>query len=389
MDDAFLWLVLQRLPDTGAATLLKLYEHFGSLGNIERASRQELATIIQGNALAQFELFRDKGKKSKPGQQALKDQDWLTKNAVCLLSIDNPNYPSQLKEIHHAPPILMVAGDVNVLQQNQLAIVGSRRASPSGLEIAQHFAAELVDCGFVITSGLALGIDSAAHRGALLAKKDASHKTTVAVVATGLDLCYPSRHEKLVQEIRENGAIISEFPFGTAPQKENFPRRNRIISGLSRGVLVVEAEEKSGSLITARYALEQSREVFAVPGSIKNVSSRGCHHLIRTGATLVESVDDILSELEHPFGQINLLPDHKSEKSKKLSSSSSRITIEKNREDLEESEQQLIKFLDDGIVSIDELSRRATIPVDQTTALLLSLEIKGWVEMSAEGYRRS
>jgi DNA processing protein len=387
MDDTLYWLVLQRLPDTGAATLHKLHECFGSIRDIEHASHQALAGIIQGDALTQFELFRDKGEKSKPGQQALKDRNWLLKNNADLLSIDNPNYPPQLKEIHHAPPVLMVAGDINVLQHNQLAIVGSRRASPSGLEIAQHFAAELVDCGFVITSGLALGIDSAAHRGALLAKKDSSHKTTVAVVATGLNLCYPSRHEKLVQEIRENGAILSEFPLGTPPQKENFPRRNRIISGLSRGVLVVEAEEKSGSLITARYALEQNREVFAVPGSIKNVSSRGCHQLIRAGATLVESVDDILSELEHPFGQINLLPDSRSEKSKKLSAPS-RIHVAKSRDALDASEQHLLNFLDDGAVSIDELSRRATTPVDQTTALLLSLEIKGWVEMSAEGYRR-
>ena len=386
MDDTFLWLVLQRLPETGAATLLKLYQHFGSSCHIAQASHQTLAAFMQGEALTRFEQFRNKGEKSKPGQQAMRDRDWLVKHAIHLVSMDNPDYPPQLREIHHAPPVLMVAGEVKILQQHQLAIVGSRKASPSGLEIAQHIAAELVDCGFVITSGLALGIDSAAHRGALLAKKDPAHKTTIAVVATGLDLCYPSRHEKLVQEIRENGAIISEFPLGTAPQKENFPRRNRIISGLSRGVLVVEAEEKSGSLITARYALEQNREVFAVPGSIKNVASRGCHRLIRAGATLVESVDDILSELEHPFGQINLLPDHKADKPDAASSVPAHA--KKDREHLEENEQQLLRFIDDNVVSVDELSRRATMPVDQTIALLLNLEIKGWVEMSPEGYRR-
>jgi len=215
------------------------------------------------------------------------------------------------------------------------------------------------------------------------------HKTTIAVVATGLDICYPSRHEKLTREIREHGAIISEFPLGTPPQKENFPRRNRIISGLSDGILVVEAEEKSGSLITARYALEQNREVFAVPGSIKNTGSRGCHQLIRSGATLVESVDDILSELEHPFGQINLLTDHKNEKSalrKRIKSHEN--NNDDNKEELETSEKHLISFLDDGVVSVDELSRRANIPIEQTTSLLLSLEIKGWVEMSSEGYRR-
>ncbi len=386
MEDTLFWLVLQRLPDTGAATLLKLYERFGNLQGIQQASHPALAAIIQGDALTQFELFRDKGEKSNPGQQALKDRDWLTKNKVHLLTIDSLDYPAQLKEIHHAPPLLMVAGDVKILSQKQLSIVGSRKASPSGLEIAQHFAAELVNCGFVITSGMALGIDNAAHRGALLATEDSSHKSTIAVIATGMDLCYPSRHEKLAEDIRENGAIVSEFPLGTAPQKENFPRRNRIISGLSVGVLVVEAEEKSGSLITARYALEQNREVFAIPGSIKNPGSRGCHRLIREGATLVESVDDILSELEHPFSQINLLKEKRNEHTGTQEHYSDRELV---RDELEGSEKTLIAFLDDGIVSVDELSRRASLPVEQTISLLLSLEIKGWVEMSAEGYRRN
>jgi len=274
------------------------------------------------------------------------------------------------------------------LQQNQMAIVGSRKASPSGLEIAQHFAAELVANGFVITSGLALGIDSAAHRGALLAKNDSSHKPTVAAIATGMDICYPSRNEKLAEEIRDNGIIISEFPLGTPPQKENFPRRNRIISGLSVGVLVVEAEEKSGSLITARYALEQNREVFAIPGSIKNPGSRGCHQLIRQGATLVDCIDDVLSELEHPFGQISLLKQRRGERMTAGTSATNKNN-EKKRDNLAAEEGLLLTYLDDNIVSIDELSRRAALPIDQAISLLINLEIKGWVEMSAEGYRLS
>lgn len=386
MEDTLFWLVLQRLPDTGAATLSKLHERFGGLYNLKQASRYELASIIQGDALTQFELFRDQGHKSKPGQQALKDLDWLVKQNVSLLSIDSPDYPAQLKEIHHAPPVLMAAGDIKVLKQAQIAIVGSRKASPSGLEISRHFAAELVASGFVITSGLALGIDSAAHQGALLAKNDSSHKTTIAAIATGMDICYPSRNEKLAREVRENGVIISEFPLGTPPQKENFPRRNRIISGLSVGVLVVEAEEKSGSLITARYALEQNREVFAIPGSIKNPGSRGCHQLIRQGAMLVDCVDDILSELEHPFGQISLVKQQGCDRAR-IRTDSMPVVVRKKRDNLEAGEDLILKFLDDSIVSIDELSRRSALPIDQTTSLLLSLEIKGWVDASPGGYR--
>lgn len=388
MEDTLFWLVLQRLPDTGAAMLSRLHEHFGSLHKLAQAPHCEIATIIQGDALTQFELFRDKNHKSKAGQQALKDFDWLAKQNVSLLSIESPYYPAQLKEIHHAPPVLMVAGDIKILSQSQIAIVGSRNASPSGLEIAQHFAAELVASGFVITSGLALGIDSAAHRGALLAKNDSTHKPTVAAIATGMDLCYPGRNERLAQEIRENGAVISEFPLGTPPQKENFPRRNRIISGLSVAVLVVEAEEKSGSLITARYALEQNREVFAIPGSIKNPGSRGCHQLLRQGAILVECVDDILSELQHPFGQISLLT-QKNINQPVIHADVVDVTSEKKRDNLEADENLLLKFLDDSVVSIDELARRSKLPINQATSLLLNLEIKGWVEMTAEGYRLS
>lgn len=381
MEDALFWLVLQRLPDCGAATLSKLHTHFGSLARLKQATHAELATLIQGEALAQFESFRSKYQKSKPGQQALKDFDWITRHNISLVSVDNADYPEQLKEIHRAPPVLMVAGDTKILQKNQLAVVGSRKASPSGIEIAQHFSAELVGYGFVVTSGLALGIDSAAHRGALLAKQDDAHKPTIAVIATGMDVCYPSRNEKLAMEIRENGAVISEFPLGTPPQKENFPRRNRIISGLSAGVLVVEAEEKSGSLITAHCALEQNREVFAIPGSIKNPGSRGCHQLIRQGATLVDCMDDILSELEHPFGQISLL---KQQGSRRIGARGSEH--KKDKDCLDAEENFLLAFLDDNSVSIDELSRRANLPIEQTTSLLLNLEIKGWVEPAAGGY---
>ena len=206
---------------------------------------------------------------------------------------DDPAYPALLAELPDAPPLLFVEGDPRLLERPQLAMVGSRRASRAGLDNAQSFARSLARGGFVVTSGLALGIDGAAHQGAL---DVAGH--TVAVLGTGLQRLYPTRHVGLAERIVEGGgALVSELPLDCPPQAANFPRRNRIISGLSLGVLVVEASPSSGSLITARLAAEQGREVYAIPGSIHHPGARGCHQLIRHGAALVESVEDILQAL--------------------------------------------------------------------------------------------
>lgn len=218
---------------------------------------------------------------------------WLEQPDHHLLMWDDPGYPALLAELPDAPPLLFVEGDPGLLERPQLAMVGSRRASRPGLDNAQAFARSLAGGGFVITSGLALGIDGAAHQGAL----DVSGKT-VAVLGTGLQQLYPRRHLGLAARIVEGGgALISELPLDSTPHASNFPRRNRIISGLSLGVLVVEASLSSGSLITARLAAEQGREVYAIPGSIHHPGARGCHQLIRQGAALVESVDDILQAL--------------------------------------------------------------------------------------------
>ncbi len=218
---------------------------------------------------------------------------WLEQPDHHLLMWDDPRYPALLAELPDAPPLLFVAGDVDLLERPQLAIVGSRRASRPGLDTAQSFARSLARGGFVITSGLALGIDGAAHLGALEAGG-----ATVAVLGTGLRCIYPHRHKALAERIaREGGALVSELPLDSPPQASNFPRRNRIISGLSVGVLVVEASPSSGSLITARLAAEQGREVYAIPGSIHHPGARGCHQLIRDGALLVESVEHILEAL--------------------------------------------------------------------------------------------
>lgn len=224
---------------------------------------------------------------------------WLEQPDHHLLMWDDPGYPALLAELPDAPPLLFVAGDPSLLEQPQLAMVGSRRASRPGLDNAAAFARSLAGGGFVITSGLALGIDGAAHQGAL----DVGGKT-VAVLGTGLQCVYPRRHLTLAASIVERGgALVSELPLDCPPHASNFPRRNRIISGLSLGVLVVEASPSSGSLITARLAAEQGREVYAIPGSIHHPGARGCHQLIRQGAALVESVEDVLQALrgwQHP-----------------------------------------------------------------------------------------
>jgi DNA processing protein len=220
------------------------------------------------------------------------DLAWLQRADNHLLSLTDPAYPSLLRAIHAPPPVLFVHGAPAAIAGLQLGVVGSRNPTPVGRDTARDFAAALTGHGITVTSGLALGIDAAAHQGAL----DAGG-ITVAVAGTGLDRVYPASHRALAHRIAECGALVSEFPPGTGPRPDHFPRRNRIISGLSLGVLVVEAAQRSGSLITARHAMEQGREVFAIPGSIHNPLSRGCHTLIRQGAKLVEAVLDVLEEL--------------------------------------------------------------------------------------------
>ena len=236
--------------------------------------------------------WRRQGDACAAAQRAGRDLDWLQKNGVQLLSLTDLRYPPLLLEIADPPPLLYVWGDLDCLIAPQLAVVGSRRPSRQGLNDANDFAAALAGGGFTITSGLAYGIDAAAHRAAL----NIGGKT-VAVLGSGIDSIYPAANRELAAAISQQGAVISDFPIGTPPRAQHFPSRNRIISGLSLGVLVVEAALQSGSLVTARLAAEQNREVFALPGSIHNPVSRGCNSLIRQGATLVQSAEDIVSEL--------------------------------------------------------------------------------------------
>ena len=289
------------------------------------------------------------------------DLAWLERPGNRLLALDDSQYPLLLRQTVHPPPLLFVHGDPDCLRLPQLAIVGARHPTPSGRETAQRFAAHLIDRGLAITSGLALGIDAAAHQGAL-----SGGGQTIAVMGTSLDRIYPARHRDLARAIAERGALVSELPMGTPPVAENFPRRNRLISGLALGVLVVEAALQSGSLITARLASEQGREVFAIPGSIHNPMAKGCHALIRQGAKLVETADDILEEL----GALATV-------TRAAGSSPAAATPQAAR--LDADYQQLLAVMGDDPVSIDLLADRSGLTAEALSSMLLILELEGCV----------
>ena len=291
VDELESWVSLWRVPRVGPKTYQKLLDN---IGQPDKVFQSKHSALIQAgisdkvaNNILVYQTQEKRSEVSKP------DIDWLQDSENHhIITIDCDEYPALLKQISDPPQILYAHGNFTLLNDPQLAIVGSRNPTQGGLNASYDFANYLAKTGFCITSGLALGVDGEAHKGALDA--DAP---TIAVIATGIDRVYPAKHRELAHRIVENGLIISEFPIGTQPRSENFPRRNRIISGLSYGTLVVEAAQRSGSLITARTAMEQNREVFAIPGSIHNPLAKGCHQLIRQGAKLVETGHDILEEM--------------------------------------------------------------------------------------------
>ncbi|MCU1735543.1 MULTISPECIES: DNA-processing protein DprA [unclassified Pseudomonas] len=286
---------LQRLPEVGPQRFMKLIHAFGSASAALSAPASAWRTL--GLPPAASEARRS----AEVRDGAAAAMAWLERSGQHLLMWDDPAYPALLAEIPNPPPLLFVAGDPALVDKPQLAIVGSRRASPPALGTAAAFSRSLARAGFVVTSGLALGIDGAAHQAAIEVGG-----ATIGVLGTGLQKLYPQRHRHLARHMLEQGsALVSEFPLDAGPLPANFPRRNRIISGLSLGVLVVEASLASGSLITARLAAEQGREVFAIPGSIHHPGAKGCHQLIRDGALLVESIEQILESLR---GWQNLSP---------------------------------------------------------------------------------
>lgn len=282
------WLRLTLIPGIGGESQRKLLAAFGLPEQIFAAGHLAHRKIIASKADLLVDV--DHAALERKIAAAL---EWAAQPGCHIITLADSQYPPQLLEIPDPPTLLYARGDPALLLRPALAIVGSRNATPQGLKITEDFARTLAAAGLSIISGLALGIDAAAHRGALAAGAG----STVAVIGTGADRLYPARNQNLARQIGEQGVIVSEFPLGTPAAAANFPRRNRIISGLARGVLVVEAAPESGSLITARLAGEQGREVFAIPGSIHSPLSRGCHRLIKQGAKLVESAQDILEEL--------------------------------------------------------------------------------------------
>jgi len=328
--------LLEQYPD-----LLQLFTHAKQVQNVSDRTRSALI--------------------NPDWQQIEDDLAWFSQpNRYIILQKEN-NYPSLLKEISDPPSILYAQGDIELLSQWKMAIVGSRNPSRSGRDTAFEFGQFLAQGDIAICSGMAMGIDAAAHQGAL-----SGQGKTIAVIGTGLDRIYPAKHSELAYEIVEKGLMVSEFPLGTPPRSENFPRRNRIISGLSLGTLVVEAATKSGSLITARQALEQGREVFAIPGSIHNPLARGCHQLIREGAKLVETASDIIEELG-ALAAVSL-------------PATDSFQTRQNADELDGEYQVLLDCLAYDPVEVDSLIQVSGLTADAVSSMLLLLELQGQVE---------
>lgn len=379
-DPRFYSLVLHRLPQVGAATYQRLLEHFGSPEKALAAPLGQWEPFVEVSTLSAVESFQAEVEKSPIGRQAMADMEWLSlQTDVQLVAVGAATYPELLTQIPRLPPLLFVRGDVHLLNLPQIAIVGSRNPTAGGTENAYRFAEFLAASGFAVTSGLALGVDAAAHQGAL-----AAGGKTVAVMGTGLDLIYPSRHRRLAQEIVEaGGALVTELPLGSGSKAANFPQRNRIISGLSCGVLVVEAAIQSGSLITAQTALQQNREVFAIPGSIHNPLARGCHQLIRQGATLVETAQDITEQLQGILGFQRETLDKLRQKAAKKSE-----IDDKSLASLSPAEQQILQSMGYDPLTVDDLIDRTGNHVGVVAAQLIGLEIKGFVQQVGAGYQR-
>jgi DNA processing protein len=353
------WLTLCHAPGAGTAAIHRLLDAFSTPAHALRASHAQLLQL--GLKQPAIDALR------KPDETLIaRGLEWREGENNHIITCHDPAYPALLSQLPDPPPLLYVHGNVSVLSEPQLAMVGSRNPSGSGQQTAVDFARHLASAGLVITSGLALGIDAASHQGALDV-----NAPTIAVMGTGLDRVYPARHRDLALRIAEQGSLVSEFPIGTAPKPGNFPQRNRIISGLSLGTLVVEAAIRSGSLISARYALEQGREVFAIPGSIHNPLARGCHRLIREGAKLVETAQDVIDELGSLAGACTALPADGEEISAPHQLGAEYL--------------QLLESIDFDPTSVDQLVERSGLTPAEVSSMLLQLELSGYISPSPGG----
>lgn len=358
-DAALPWLQLQQLCSSNSH-LRRLLQHFGSVGQIQAAPRGELLPFFDGDQTPIDAL--------RAGPQATsfaRELAWLAEPDSHLLPLDDPRYPALLREIPDPPPLLYVRGNIEALSTPQLAVVGSRNPTRGGCDNARAFAAHLAHAGLTITSGLAVGIDACAHEATLEAGG-----ATIAVAATGLDRVYPAAHRELAHRIAANGALVSEFPLGTPPRREHFPQRNRLISGLSLGVLVVEAALRSGSLITARTATEQGREVFAIPGSIHSPLARGCHALIRQGAKLVETATDVIEELGALAG---------------FQAATTALPPARSVPVPDDDQAKMLELIGHDPVDIDTLVERSGLTAAVVSSMLMTMELHGLVEARPGG----
>jgi len=358
------WLELVRLPGISIAQKRTLIEHYRTPDKLLNASAQSLEKLRVFSGSARHQINRSCEKQASLDCKIL--ENISSKGQPCgFIPFNHPEFPYLLNEISAPPLGIFYIGDCGLLGTDQISIVGSRNASPGGLKTARAFSRELSLSGFTITSGMAAGVDKAAHEGALNSKFP-----TIAVMGTGIDRIYPRSNKDLYERIASNGVIITEFPPGAAAQRSHFPQRNRIISGLSHGTLVVEAGVRSGSLITARLAAEQGREVFAIPGSIHMPTSRGCHKLIRDGAKLVEGVDDIIEELS-PFRipQATIQP-------RPVAHTDTQCDI------------LIYKLIDYAPTPLEYLIQESGMSAQIILSQLLELELEGKIAQTPDGYQK-
>lgn len=365
--DAEDWLTLTFLPGFGAVSTNRLVQITGSPAQAFFADPAQLQAAGIGPRLAA--VLNDRAQLKAARSRAQNELETLAKRKVTLLSCACPQYPPSLLSLTDKPVVLYCQGDLSCLNPPSLAIVGSRSATEYGKRVASALAAELARQGIAIVSGAAFGIDASAHRGTL-----AVNGRTIAVLGCGVDVAYPPSHAQLLDAIGTRGLVLSEYPLGTQPEGFRFPARNRIISGLADGVIVVEATEKSGSLITAALALEQGREVFAVPGRIDSPKSAGTHRLIQQGACLVQTVDDILAVMAWERGNKGL---------------GLHATLERDDKSLSGDEQSLLELIEPYPATIDALIRKTTFTAATVHALLLQLELKGYIRhLPGQQYER-
>ena len=354
-DPAYFWLALSNIPGVGNVIYGRLIERFGSPEGIFRVSAAELNTVegIRKNTVDAIISFAD-------DRGAQKELEKVRKSGATFLTLCDHRYPALLKTIYDPPPYLYVRGEIREEDSTAVAIVGSRNASAYGLSMTRRLARDLARQGLTIVSGLARGIDTAAHKGALEAGG-----RTIAVLGSGVDVVYPWENRRLAEEVAKNGAVISECPLGAQPEACNFPARNRIISGVSLGVVIMEASYRSGSLITARLALEQGREVFAVPGNVDAPGSKGTNRLIKEGAKVVTNLNDIIEEI---------VPQWQS-----AASSEEKVAVKVRSEDAGTEGRKILELFERSPIHIDELIQKTGLSSSTMASVLLDLELRGFV----------